>query len=50
MNDLLKKLDILIKLLGEFKSFYIDEIKRRDMIINAQKKYIRDLEKFIDDI
>lgn len=50
MNELLSKLNILIKLLEDFKEFYIEELKRKDLIIKAQKKYIKDLEKFIDSV
>jgi len=50
MNELLSKLNILIKLLEDFKEYYIEELKRKDLIIKAQKNYIKDLEKFIDSV
>lgn len=38
----------IFKKLENIEKYFIEELKRKDLIINAQKKYIKDLERFID--
>ena len=40
----------IFKKLENIEKFFIEELKRKYLIINAQKKYIRELEKFIDSV
>ena len=40
----------IFKKLEDIEKYYIGELKKKDNIINTQKKYIRDLERFIDEV
>lgn len=40
----------IFKILDNIDKYYIEELKKKDDIIKKQKKYIRDLERFINNI
>jgi len=40
----------IFKKLENIEKYFIEELKKKDNIIKAQKKYIRELERFIDEI
>lgn len=40
----------LFKKIENIEKYFIEELRKKDNIIKAQKKYIRELERFIDEI
>ena len=50
MMDILTHLQKILKIVINIEDNYIEELKKRDEIIRAQKIYIKDLERFIDNI
>ena len=48
MIDILTHLQKIFKIVSNIEKHYIEELKKRDKIINAQKQYIKDLENLVD--
>lgn len=40
----------IFKILDNIDKYYIEELRKKDDIIKSQKKYIRELERFINNI
>ena len=40
----------IFKKIENIEKYFIEELRKKDNIIKAQQKYIKQLEKFIDDI
>lgn len=40
----------LFKKIENIEKYFIEELRKKDNIIKAQKKYIRELERFIDEV
>lgn len=50
MIDILRKLQQILKVVNNIENHYIEELKKRDEVIKAQKRYIKDLEELVDSI
>jgi hypothetical protein len=50
MIDILTHLQKILKIVINIENHYIQELKKRDIIIKAQKQYIKDLENLVDSV
>jgi hypothetical protein len=50
MIDILNHLQKILKIVMNIENHYIQELKKRDLIIKAQKQYIKDLEELVDSV
>ena len=49
MLELLSKLESIYDIVDNIKSFYINELIKKEKIIKQQQKYIKELEDFIEE-
>ena len=50
MIDILTHLQKILKIVMNIENHYIQELKKRDLIIKAQKQYIKELESLVDSV
>lgn len=49
MLEILSKLESIYDIVDNIKSFYINELIKKERIIKQQQKYIKELEDFIEE-